>query len=54
MTLTGEVNDERSRRLANQRQFPHFYVKCSCEQGCYVCARTGLVTKAHAKDTRPT
>jgi hypothetical protein len=49
VTFPAEVNEERSRRLANQRQFPYFYVKCSCERGCYVCAYTGLVTKAHAK-----
>lgn len=50
MTIPTELNAERRRRLANQREFPHFYVKCSCEHGCSVCAYTGLVTKAHAKD----
>jgi anti-anti-sigma factor len=49
VTIAAEVNEDRSRRLANQRQFPHFYVKCLCERGCYVCAYTGLVTKADAK-----
>jgi anti-anti-sigma factor len=49
VTIGAEVNEDRSRRLVNQRQFPHLYVTCSCERGCYVCAYTGLVTKAHAK-----
>jgi hypothetical protein len=49
VTIATELNDERSRRLVNQRQLPHCYVKCSCERGCSVCAHTGLVTKAHAK-----
>jgi hypothetical protein len=49
-----EVNEDRLRRLANQRLFPHYYVKCSCEQGCLECAYTGLVSKGHPKHTRPT
>jgi hypothetical protein len=49
VTIPTEVHEERSRRLANQRRFRHCYVRCSCERGCYVCAYTGLVTKAHAK-----
>jgi hypothetical protein len=54
VTIPPEVTEERHRRLANQRLFRHFYVKCSCERGCYVCAYTGLITKGHAKCTRPT
>ena len=49
MTIPTEVDEERRRRLANQRLFRRYYVKCSCERGCYVCAYTSLVTKAHAK-----
>ena len=44
-----DVHADRRDRLVNQRQFPHYYVKCSCEVGCHVCAHTCLVTKAHAK-----
>jgi len=49
MTIPTEVDEDRRRRLANQRLLRHYYVKCSCEQGCHVCAYTGLVTKGHAK-----
>ena len=54
MTIPTEVNEDRDRRLANQRLFPRYFVKCSCERGCYECAYTGLVTKGHAKHTQPT
>jgi hypothetical protein len=54
VTIPTEVNEERGRRLANQRQLRHYYVKCSCERGCYICAYTGLVTKGHAKHASPT
>jgi hypothetical protein len=54
VTIPTEVNEERDRRLANQRLFPDYFVKCSCERGCYECAYTGLVTRGHAKHTRPT
>jgi hypothetical protein len=54
VTIPTEVDEDRRRRLANQRLFRHYYVKCSCEQGCYVCAYTGLVTKGHAKHTPTT
>jgi hypothetical protein len=47
--LPTEVNEDRRRRLANQRLYRHCYVRCSCLRGCYVCAYTGLVTKGHAK-----
>jgi hypothetical protein len=49
VTIPAELNDERDRRLANQRLFRQYYVKCSCERGCYVWAYTSLVTKAHAR-----
>jgi hypothetical protein len=48
VTIPPEVTEDRRRRLANQRMYRHCYVRCSCERGCYVCAYTGLVTKAHA------
>ena len=53
MTVADD-NEDRGRRLVDQRQFPHFYVKCLCEQGCYVCAYTGLVSKAQAKHAAAT
>ncbi len=49
MTIPPEVNEDRRRRLANQRLFRRCYVKCSCERGCYMCAYTGLVTRGQAK-----
>jgi len=49
VTISTGLNDERDRRLANQRVFRQYYVKCACERGCHVCAYTSLVTKAHAK-----
>jgi hypothetical protein len=52
--LPTEVNEDRHRRLANQRLYRHYYVRCSCDQGCYVCAYTSLVTKGHAKRMPPT
>jgi hypothetical protein len=52
--IPAEANEDRLRRLANQRLFPQYYVKCSCEQGCYECAYTGLVSKGHPTHTRPT
>jgi hypothetical protein len=48
VTIPTEVYEERRRRLANQRLFRRYYVKCACKRGCYVCAYTSLVTKAHA------
>ena len=49
MTITTDVIEDRDRRLVNQRQFRHLFVKCHCERGCAVCAYTGLVSKGHAK-----
>jgi hypothetical protein len=49
--LAIEVDEDRLRRLANQRLFPAYYVMCSCDRGCYVCAHTGLVTKGLAKSS---
>jgi hypothetical protein len=46
-----EVNEDRLRRLANQRLFPQYYVRCSCQRGCSECAYTGFVSKAHPKHT---
>jgi hypothetical protein len=54
VTIAAEVDKDRSRRLVNQRQLPHSYVKCLCEGGCYVCAYTGLVSKAQAKQAPAT
>jgi len=49
MTVATEIREDRRRRLANQRLFQHYFVKCSCERGCLVCAYTGLISKGHAK-----
>ena len=52
MTVPSEFHEERRRRLANQRLFRRYYVDCSCERGCYICAYTGLVTTL-GQVTRP-
>jgi hypothetical protein len=49
VTITVDVVEDRERRLVNQRNFRHCFVKCLCERGCVVCAYTGLVSKGHAK-----
>ena len=49
MRVTIDVIEDRDRRLVNQRQFRHLFVRCDCERGCAVCAYTGLVSKGHAK-----
>jgi hypothetical protein len=49
-----EIHEERRRRIANQRLFRRYYVNCSCQGGCSICAYTGLVTKGHAKHASPT
>jgi hypothetical protein len=51
VTTTTDLKDDRLRRLVNQRRFPQYFVACPCEQGCLVCAYTGLVSKGHAKQT---
>ena len=43
--LGPDVTEDRRRRMANQRQFPSYFVECSCEGGCAVCAYTHFVTK---------
>jgi hypothetical protein len=49
MSPDDELMRDRERRLVNQSAFPQFFVSCSCEQGCLVCANTGLVSMAEAK-----
>ena len=49
MTPDDELTRDRERRLVNQKAFPRSFVSCSCEQGCLVCAHTGLVSRAEAK-----
>ena len=51
MTVATEIEQDRRRRLVNQRLFPGHFVKCPCKGGCLVCAYTGLVSKGHAKRT---
>jgi hypothetical protein len=47
-----ELRFDRERRLLNQRAFPHYFVNCSCERGCAVCAYTSLVSRAEGKQVR--
>jgi anti-anti-sigma factor len=47
--MAPDVTDDRQHRLANQRSFRPYFVECSCERGCPVCAYTQLVTKGQAK-----
>jgi hypothetical protein len=49
MTPVDELTRDRERRLLNQSAFPRSFVSCSCEQGCLLCAHTGLVSRAEAK-----
>jgi hypothetical protein len=49
MTPDDELTRDRERRLLNQSAFPHSFVSYSCEQGCLMCAHTGLVSRAEAK-----
>ena len=49
MTPIDELTRDRERRLLNQSAFPRSFVSCSCEQGCLLCAHTGLVSRAEAK-----
>jgi hypothetical protein len=44
-----EFTRDRERRLLNQRAFPKYFVRCACSSGCAVCAHTGLVSRAEAK-----
>ena len=45
----GATKEDRRRRLVNQRLFPRYFVRCSCERGCVVCAFTGLVSLGHTR-----
>ena len=51
MTPVDEPTRDREQRLLNQSEFPRSFVSCSCEQGCLVCAHTGLVSRAEAKQS---
>jgi hypothetical protein len=44
-----ELSSDRTRRLLVQQTFPTFFVSCPCQRGCLVCAYTGLISKAEAK-----
>jgi hypothetical protein len=44
-----ELQQDRERRLRNQRVYPFSFVSCSCQRGCAVCAYTGLISRAEAK-----
>jgi hypothetical protein len=48
-----DMRNDRFRRLVNQRAFRDYFVYCSCERGCPVCAYTGLVSKGEAKRLVP-
>jgi len=49
MTPVDELTRDRERRLLNQTEFPGSFVGCSCERGCFLCAYTGLVSRAEAR-----
>jgi hypothetical protein len=49
MKTATELSREGERRLHNQHAFPLYFVNCSCERGCAVCAYTGLVSRAEPK-----
>jgi len=49
MAVGTDLSRDRERRLLNQRAYPRSFVDCSCRQGCVVCAYTGLVSMAEAK-----
>ena len=49
MTPVDELTRDRERRLLNQSEFPRSFVSCSCARGCLLCAYTGLVSRAEAK-----
>ena len=51
MTVTAEITEDCRRRLVNQKLFPEFFVECSCERGCAVCAYTARVSKACLRPT---
>jgi hypothetical protein len=51
MTPVDELTRDRERLLLNQSAFPRSFVSCSCEQGCVLCAHTGLVSRAEAKQS---
>ncbi len=53
MTPVDELTRDRERRLLNQRAFALSFVSCSCERGCLVCAYTGRVSRAEAKQIGP-
>jgi hypothetical protein len=44
-----DVMRDRERRRLNQHAFRRHFVDCSCELGCPVCAYTGLVSRAEAR-----
>ena len=49
MNTTDQTRRDRQRRLLNQHAYGRYFVGCSCQQGCLVCAYTGLVSRAEAK-----
>jgi hypothetical protein len=49
MNISDEMRRDHERRLLNQRAFRRYFVECSCVQGCPLCAYTGLVSSAEAK-----
>jgi hypothetical protein len=51
MTPIDELTRDRERRLLNQSAFPRSFVSCSCERGCLLCAHTGLISRAEAKQS---
>jgi hypothetical protein len=51
VNTASELSYDHERRLRNQRAFPLYFVTCSCEGGCPVCAYTCLVSRAERKQS---
>jgi len=49
VNISDDTRRDRERRLLNQRAFRRYFVDCLCGQGCAVCAYTGLVSSAEAR-----
>jgi hypothetical protein len=49
LITAGELSRDRELRLVNQRAYRAYFVNCSCERGCLVCAYTGLISRAERK-----
>jgi hypothetical protein len=51
MNSSDETRRDHERRRLNQQAFRRYFVDCLCVQGCPVCAYTGLVSSAQARQS---